>query len=267
MNRITLLNVIIDNLTLSELLDRLRNGGIVFTTNVDHLMKLQRYEAFFQAYQDADYCVCDSQILMFFSKFLGRPIREKISGSDLLPAFYEHYQTDPSMTLFLLGAQAGVAATAQDRINRKVNRPIVVGEYSPPWGFETDEAAGRTIVDRVNQSQATVLAIGVGSPKQEQWIVQYRHQMPHVKVILAIGASIDFEAGTQPRSPQWMSLAGLEWLYRLLHEPQRLWPRYAGDALPFLGLMLKQRFNRYQNPWAVASPDSNLAPSEELTPF
>jgi N-acetylglucosaminyldiphosphoundecaprenol N-acetyl-beta-D-mannosaminyltransferase len=264
MSQITFFNIAIDNLTMLELLGGLRQGGIVFTPNVDHLMKLQRREAFFQAYQAADYCVCDSQVLMFCCKWLGIPVRQKISGSDLLPAFYEYYQHDPGMTIFLLGAAEGIAAMAQDKINRKVNRLMVVEQYSPPWGFEADPDACQSIVDRINESQATVLAVGLGAPKQEEWIVKHCHQMPKVKIFLAIGAAIDFEAGVLPRSPRWMSRVGLEWLYRLIREPQRLWVRYSGDAIPFFILVLKQFYDLYQNPWASEPAQSSLAEQEEF---
>ncbi len=263
-NKITFFNIAIDNLTMLELLGGLRHGGIVFTPNVDHLMKLQRHEAFFRAYQVADYCVCDSQVLMFFSRWLGSPVRQKISGSDLLPAFYEYYRHDPGMTIFLLGAEEGVAAMAQRKINHKVNRLMVVGQHSPPWGFEADAEVCQSIVDRVNRSQATVLAVGLGAPKQEEWIVKHCHQMPNVKVFLAIGATIDFEAGVRRRSPQWMSRVGLEWLYRLIHEPQRLWSRYAGDAIPFFMLVLQQLFHLYQNPWISESAEDQLVQQEKF---
>jgi N-acetylglucosaminyldiphosphoundecaprenol N-acetyl-beta-D-mannosaminyltransferase len=252
MSRIPFLNMFIHDLELSELLDMLRHGGIVFTPNVDHLMKLQRYESFFQAYQAADYCICDSQILVFSSYILlGTPISHKISGSDLLPAFYQYYRSDPNMTLFLLGAKEGVARISQENINRKVQRQMVVDCYSPTWGFEDDAQVCQMIVDRVNRSKATVLVVGLGAPKQEQWIAKYRDQLRHVKVFLAVGASIDFEAGVLQRSPRWMSDVGLEWLYRLVCEPRRLWSRYVGDALPFFILVLKQRFRLYRNPWST----------------
>lgn len=87
MKMINVLNVSIHNFSAAELLRRLkREGGVVFTTNVDHLMKLQKDRAFFQAYQGANYRVCDSKIVMYASKFLGSPLQEKISGSDFFPS-------------------------------------------------------------------------------------------------------------------------------------------------------------------------------------
>lgn len=249
MNRVRLLNVEIDNLTLKELLESLRHGGFVITPNVDLLMKLQRNRAFFQAYQSAEYRICDSQILMYVAKFLGTPFREKICGSDLFPAFYRYYSSDKKMRIFLLGAAEGVAKQAQQKINARVGREIIVGAHSPSFGFERDPEECAAIVDMINASGATVLAVGLGAPKQELWITKHRHLFPQVKVFMAIGATINFEAGYVSRAPRWVSDVGLEWLYRLLCEPRRLWKRYLGDALPFLWLVLQQRLHFYRCPW------------------
>lgn len=248
MKRVNLLNLDIHNISMIELLEQLRSGGVVFTPNVDHLVKLQKDEEFYQAYQTADYRVCDSQILMYASRFLGTPIQEKISGSDFFPVFYRYYSQDEDIKIFLLGAAEGIAKQAQQRINAEVGRDIIVAAHSPTYGFEKDEAECARIIDLINQTDATVLAIGVGAPKQELWISKYKDKLKNIKIFLAIGATIDFEAGHVQRSPSWMSRAGLEWLYRLLQEPQRLWKRYLFDDLPFLWLVLQQRLRLYKNP-------------------
>ena len=243
MDKVNLLNVRIDNLSKAELLECLdpTQGGVVFTPNVDHLMKLQKDRVFSEIYQSADYIVCDSQILVYASRFLGTPIQEKIPGSDLFPAFYEHYKDEARVTIFLLGGPPQSAETARQRINEKVNRKMVVGSYCPPFGFENNVQECENIIDLINQSGATVLAVGVGAPKQEKWILKYKEQFKSVKVFLAIGAAINFEAGILKRAPNWMRDAGLEWLYRLYCEPKRLWKRYLIEASPFLWLILWQR--------------------------
>jgi N-acetylglucosaminyldiphosphoundecaprenol N-acetyl-beta-D-mannosaminyltransferase len=249
MKKVNLLNVSLHNITMIELLERLRLGGVVFTTNVDHLMKLQRYEDFYQVYQDADYRVCDSKVLVYASHFLGTPIYEKISGSDLFPAFYKYYQYDRDIKIFLLGSEAQVVKMAQQKINYKIGRKIIVAAHSPSFGFEKNEEECQQIVEMINQSGANVLAIGVGAPKQEMWIAKYKNQLNHVKTFLAIGATINFEAGIIKRSPQWVSEIGFEWLYRLLSEPKRLWRRYLLDAIPFCSLLMQQKLQLYKNPW------------------
>jgi N-acetylglucosaminyldiphosphoundecaprenol N-acetyl-beta-D-mannosaminyltransferase len=251
MRQVHLLNIGIHNLTMIELLEKLRLGGIVFTPNVDHLMKLQHDYEFYRAYQSVDFKVCDSRVLVYASYFLGTPVQEKISGSDLFPAFYTYYQNDPSVKIFLLGAAPGIAEAARTRINDKVGRNMVIAAHSPSYGFEKSESECQAIIDQINRSGATVLAVGVGAPKQELWITKYKDQLPNVKTFLAIGATIDFEAGTVQRSPRWMSDVGLEWLFRILCEPKRLWKRYFVHDLPFFWLIFQQRFRGYRNPWAV----------------
>ncbi len=223
MKKIPVLNICIDNLSTAELLHQLEvDGGLVFTPNVDHLVNLQNDQEFYEIYQQAEYKVCDSKILIYLAKFLGTPLREKISGSDLFPAFYNYNRTSEKVKIFLLGAAEGVAKKAQKRINKKVGREIIIGAYSPPYGFEKDEEECQRIIDLVNESGATVLAMGVGSPKQEKWLVKHRDKLKNIKVLMGIGATIDFEAGNVPRAPKWMSEVGLEWFYRLICEPKRL---------------------------------------------
>jgi len=249
MARLKFLNISIDNLSSMELLQQLQLGGTVYTPNVYHMLRLQQDRDFYKVYQQADYCICDSQILWLVSRLLGRPIREKISGSDLFPAFYNYYRNDKTVKIFLLGAAEGVGEKAKAQINRKLGRDIVIDTYSPPYGFEGEPEECDRILEKINASKATVLAVGLGAPKQEKWIDNNRERLPGVKVFMAIGATIDFEAGHVQRSPRWMSTVGLEWLYRILMEPRRLWKRYVNDALPFVWLVLAERLGLYRDPF------------------
>jgi N-acetylglucosaminyldiphosphoundecaprenol N-acetyl-beta-D-mannosaminyltransferase len=243
-NKVKILNLEIDNLSKAEFLENLRSG-VVFTPNVDHLIKLQKDPEFFKAYSISDYKICDSQILLYASQFLGTPIQEKISGSDLLPAFYNYHKYNENIKIFLLGAAQGVASKAQKKINQKLGRNIVVASYSPSYGFEQDEEECQNIVEMINKSGATVLVVGVGAPKQEKWIYKYKDKLPYIEIFMALGATIDFEAGNITRAPKWMSQVGLEWLYRVICEPRRLWKRYLVDDIPFLFLILKQKLKLY----------------------
>ena len=243
MKQVNILSINIDNFSMSEMLEKLKFGGVVFTPNVDHLIKLQKDKDFYHIYNSADYRVCDSQILLLASKFLGQPLQEKISGSDLFPAFYWYYRHDRNVKIFLLGGPPGAAEKARYKINSKVDRELVIDSYCPPFGFEKDEGECQKIVDLINQSGATVLAVGLGAPKQEKWIYEYKNKLQNIKTFFAIGATIEFEAGHRQRAPKWVSIAGLEWLFRLLLEPKRLWKRYLVEDLPFLLLVLKQKFN------------------------
>lgn len=238
--QVEILNVPIDNLSISEFLTNLKRG-VVFTPNVDHLMKLQKDSEFVEAYSRADFRVCDSQVLMFASKFLGTPIKAKISGSDLFPSFCEHHKDNEHIKIFLLGGAEGVAARARHCINERTGREIIVAAHSPSFGFEKNEQECEAILEMIRQSPANVLVVGVGAPKQEKWIAKYRDQLPSIDIFMAVGAAIDFEAGNKPRAPQLMSDLGLEWLYRLVTEPHRLWRRYLLDDMPFFWLLIKER--------------------------
>lgn len=238
---VEILNIPIDNISINDFLNQLKRG-VVFTPNVDHLMKLQKDDDFLNAYSKADYRVCDSQVLMFASKFLGTPIKAKISGSDLFPLFCDHHRNNERVKIFLLGGAEGVAARARHRINARIGREIIVQAHSPSFGFEKNEAECDAIIERIRNSTANVLVVGLGAPKQEIWITKYKDRLPNIDIFLAVGASIDFEAGHKPRAPQIMTDLGLEWFYRLLTEPTRLWKRYLLDDMPFLWLILRERF-------------------------
>ena len=240
--RVHILDVGIDNFSTEEFLNRLCRG-VVFTPNVDHLMSLRQDPKFVEAYQKADYRVCDSQILMYAAKFLGTPIKAKISGSDLFPIFCEHHRNNEDIRIFLLGGDVGVPQRAQQNINARTRREIIVAAHSPSYGFEKDEEECQAILEMIRQSSANVLMVGVGSPKQEKWIVKYRDQLPNIDIFMAVGAAIDFEAGNKPRAPKMLSYLGLEWLYRLATEPRRLWKRYLVKDMPFVWLILKQKFD------------------------
>jgi exopolysaccharide biosynthesis WecB/TagA/CpsF family protein len=260
--KIRILNIDINNISIYQLLQEIKKGGILFTPNVDHLVKLQKDGNFYKVYQKANYVVCDSKILFWTSKFLGRPIQEKISGSDFFTKFYSYYKDDESIKIFLLGGTNEVAEQAKEKINTKVNRTIVIGAYSPTLGFEKNEAECQKIIELINNSGVTVLAIGVGAPKQEKWIDKYKEKLPKIKIFLAIGAAIDFESGIQKRAPKWMSNVGLEWLHRLILNPRRLWRRYLVESWLFFWLIFIQFIQKinykFKNPSSLNFQGSNL---------
>ena len=153
METVKILNVEINNLSKAEVLKNL-DYGVVFTPNVDHIILLQNDPVFAEVYEEADYRLCDSKILYIVSRFLGTPIREKISGSDFFPAFCNYHKDNEDIRIFLLGAKEGVALQAQENINKKIGREIVVGAHSPSFGFEENEQECLEIVEKIkNQEQ------------------------------------------------------------------------------------------------------------------
>lgn len=249
MNRFTqILNIHIHRITAKELLRQL-DSGIMFTPNVDHLVKLQHDADLYNAYMQAEWVVCDSRILYGASKLLNRPIPEPIPGSSFFEAYCENHQKDPDCRIFLLGAKEGVAAEAMRRINMRAGRSLVVDAHSPSFIVERDETECEEIIKRINVSGATVLVVGLGCPKQEKWIAKYRRKMPSIRLFMALGATLDFEAGVLRRAPHSWQRFGLEWFYRFLKEPRRLFRRYFVEDMTFFWYFGKQLMGKYHNPW------------------
>jgi N-acetylglucosaminyldiphosphoundecaprenol N-acetyl-beta-D-mannosaminyltransferase len=246
--KISIFNIEIHNLSMNEALNCIHDGFIV-TPNVDHLMRLQKDQDFFEAYNSADYRLCDSQVLMRSAQFLGLNFKERLSGVDFFAAFCDFHRDNTGIRIFLLGGATASPHQAAQKINQQANRELVVGGYSPPFGFEYDVDECQSIIHKIQRSGATVLVVGVGAPKQEKWIAKHRSQLPSIRIFMALGATIDFEAGSLPRAPRWSQQLGLEWLYRLLSEPKRLWQRYLIQDPPFFGLLLKQRLGVYRSPF------------------
>lgn len=248
MEKIRTLNVDILDITSDELLDRL-DEGVLVTPNIDHLVKLQRDRDFYRIYRQAEWVVCDSRVLSLLTRLSRRPIREAIPGSSFFTSYYMYHRNDPDCRIFLLGAAEGVADKAMARINAAVGRQIVVGAHSPSFGFENNDAECRAIVDIVNRSGANVVLVGVGAPKQEKWIDRWKGEMPGVKLWMALGATIDFEAGNIRRAPRAWQKMGMEWFYRFVCEPRRLFRRYFVDDPRFFYYYVRQLAGIYRDPF------------------
>ena len=246
--KIGILNIDVLATTQNELLGRL-DYGVLVTPNLDHLIKLQKDKEFYESYRKAEWVVCDSRILYFLSKLLKRSFPEAIPGSSFFTAFYEYHRDDPNCKIFLLGAREGIAQKALEKINERVGKSIIVGAHSPSFGFEKHEDECEEIVRIVNESGANVVLVGVGAPKQEKWIMKWKEKMPSVDLWMALGATIDFEAGTLQRAPLIYRKLGLEWLYRFFKEPKRLFKRYFVDDMKFFWYFGKQLLGVYRNPF------------------
>lgn len=245
MSRITFLNTEIDNLTMVEAIEEIdklvvnRKPSYVVTPNVDHIVKLETDEEFKEVYKNADLILTDGMPLIWISKIKTTPIKEKVSGSDLFPKVCE-LAAKKSYKMFLLGAAEGVAAKAAKNLKERFNELNIVGTYSPSYGFEKKEDEIEKIIKMINEVKPDILAVGLGAPKQEKFIYKYNNRL-NVPVSLAIGASIDFEAGNIERAPKFMQKCGLEWFYRLFKEPKRMFKRYLVDDLAILRIALKYK--------------------------
>lgn len=247
MGRIKFLNTKVDNITMDQALGKIdelvinKKPSYVVTPNVDHIVKLENDNEFRKVYEDADLILTDGQPLIWISKLIKSPIIEKVSGSDLFPKVCE-LASKKGYKVFLLGAAEGVAKMATDKLMVKYQGLDVVGNYSPPFGFEKDETETNKIIKMINEVKPDILAVGLGAPKQEKFIWKFKDKL-NVPVSLAIGASIDFEAGNIKRCPRWMQNRGLEWFYRLLKEPKRMFKRYIIDDMAIVKIYFKYKDN------------------------
>jgi exopolysaccharide biosynthesis WecB/TagA/CpsF family protein len=246
---VPMLNAYVHDLTMDELVTRFERG-LLLTLHVDSIMKMQTDRAFRAVMDQFDIVTCDSQIMYFGTKFLGTPVKERVSGSDFFPRYYAHHKDNPDITVFLLDGQPGVAEIARQRINEKVGREFVVGADAPAFDFDRRPEEIERMIDAVNASCATVLLVGLGGGRQEKFIVKYRDRFPKVHSFLPLGGTIDYEAGTFVRPPAWITEWGFEWLYRLVKEPRQRWHRYIVHEPPFLWQLLRQRLGIYRDPFA-----------------
>ena len=238
-----LFDINIDNIDMGEcvqIIDKLvqsKRFNYVVTPNVDHIVKLQSDKEFKEVYNNADLILTDGMPLVWYSKIVNKPIKEKISGSDLFPKVCE-LSSKKNYKVFLLGAGEGVAEKAKKNLENKYKGLNIVGTYSPKYGFENDEKYINNMIELINDLNPDILAVGLGAPKQEKFIYKYKDRLK-VPVSLAIGASIDFEANVIKRAPIWMQKSGLEWFYRLIKEPKRMFKRYIIDDMKFFKIALK----------------------------
>lgn len=251
-NKVRIFGINIDVLSMSQSVQLIsqwisapeRDCKFVVTPNIDHVVKLSSNQDFVKAYQHAALVVTDGKPLLMIAKLLGEKIQETVPGSDLVPAIFDAYKAaNQELTVFLLGAAPHVAEQAKLLINQQWQPVVVVGTYSPDFGFEHNVQESNHICQLINTSKADLLVIGLGAPKQELWIHQYAHNIS-VKVALCVGATIDFIAGEKKRAPMLMRFFCIEWVYRMFSEPKRLMPRYFYDAWVFPRLFVKELYQR-----------------------
>jgi N-acetylglucosaminyldiphosphoundecaprenol N-acetyl-beta-D-mannosaminyltransferase len=237
--RVPLFGVKVDAVTMSEataivakwLAGPAPSCRYIVTPNVDHMVLLQEHHGLRAAYADASLVLADGWPVVAAAKLLGRPLPERVPGSDFVPALFGAAST-PALRVFLLGAAPGIAERAADRIHARWPTTRIVGTYSPPLGFESCPNENAHIVTLIANAQPDLLVIGLGAPKQELWMHKHRHDI-QAKVAICAGATIDFLAGEKQRAPQWMRWMGLEWLHRMITDPRRMVRRYLRDAWIF----------------------------------
>lgn len=246
-SRVNLFGVAIDAVRMDEAVSRVLSWvdspfagcRYVVTPNADHTVMLQEHPDLRDAYLDADMVLADGFPVIWASRLLGRQLPERVAGSDLVPALFQAADPERPLRVFLLGAAPGVADRAADRIRADWPAVDVVDTYSPPLGFEHDDVEQERMLARIRAASPDILVVGLGAPKQEIWVSRHRDKIK-ASTALCVGATIDFLAGEKVRAPKWIQQLHLEWFYRMMSEPRRLFWRYARDAWVFPQLVWRE---------------------------
>lgn len=245
MEKVKLLNTYVNNVSMSETLDTIENliksdkKSYLVAVNVDVIMKIENDSYLKKITNNADMVFVDGKPLIWISNLYKRPIKEKISGSDMVLRLCE-LASKKGYTIYFLGGKEGIADLAKKRLESQLRRIQIVGTYSPPFGFEKDEQEIGKINNLISEAHPDLLIVCFGCPKQEKFIYE-NYKKYDAKVSVCAGATVDFIAGNMKRAPEWMSKHGLEWFYRFIQEPKRLFKRYFVDDVKIIKLVWKYR--------------------------
>ena len=242
---VTLLGVRIHNVTRADVLREMeslishRRRAIICTPNADHIVLCMRDAEFREIIESADLVVADGMAVIYASRILGTPLEENVGGRRLVPAFAE-LAAHKGYRIFLMGAGRGVARKAADNLTMWYPGLNIAGVLSPPYRDEFSEPENRWLVEQINKANPDVLFVGMGTPKQEKWLARNLWCL-RVPVSIGVGAALDIIAGKTIEPPIWVTSVGLEWLFRLIQEPRRLWYRYLIRGPWFFYLVVRER--------------------------
>ena len=245
MEKVQFLNTYVNNVTMDETIAEIDNlvskkkKSYIVAINVDVVIKIEKDSKLKKVTDEADMVLIDGKPLIWISKWHKQPIKEKVSGSDLVPALCGH-AAKQGYSVFIIGGKDGVAEKAKQNLQSQYDGINIVGTYSPPFGFENDNSELLKINNMITACHPDILIVCFGCPKQEKWI--YDHYKDYdATVSVCAGATVDFLAGNVKRAPKWMSNHGLEWLYRFFQEPKRMFKRYFVDDMKIIGLASKYK--------------------------
>jgi N-acetylglucosaminyldiphosphoundecaprenol N-acetyl-beta-D-mannosaminyltransferase len=239
--RLRIGNLAVDMVSFEQALDRIvamreaGRGGAVFTANVDHTVLANDEPLFRAAYERVALAVADGMPLVWLSRLLGHQLPERVAGSDLVMPLLGRAATR-QWNVYLLGASEGVAARAAAVARQRFPGLRNVAFDSPHIDLAVPASQRAPVIERIRVAGPDVVFVALGSPKQEIWIDEVTAAL-RPAVLLGVGASLDLIAGNVPRAPRWMSEHGLEWFYRFLREPRRLWRRYFLRDPRFVGVV------------------------------
>jgi N-acetylglucosaminyldiphosphoundecaprenol N-acetyl-beta-D-mannosaminyltransferase len=267
--------VVFNNVTMEEtvslillMVQKGESAHHVVTGNLDHLFTLQRDAAFREVYRSAAIALPDGAPIVWLSRLKDRnrkglnhsPLRERVAGSDL---FWELAKASQKtgLRLFFLGGVPGAADAAAEIVRARYPNAQICGTYCPPHETFATDAEQARIADRVRDAAPDVLLVGLGAPKQEKWIAANKHHLG-VPVSIGVGGSFEMAAGIVNRAPLSVQKFGMEWAYRLVQDPSRLWRRYLRDDLPFLALTVLRMTLGVPHPIPASEEHPVGAPAE-----
>lgn len=243
---IVILGIPVDNLTMNMAVNRIFSmvddfavdgrARLVATVNVDFLVNTHawlrkhiRHPELLDILRRADMVTADGMPIVWASKLLGTPLKERVTGADLVPRLAEE-ASKRKKTIFFLGGRGDVGRRAADLLKERYPGFEVAGVDSPFVHVEGEalletEAADEEIVERINRSKADILLLAFGNPKQEIWFERNRLRL-NVPVSIGIGGTYEFIVGSVARAPEWMRKSGTEWMFRIAQDPKRLIKRY-----------------------------------------
>lgn len=219
-----------------------RRGRASLTAAAVHLVMVAKEDDSTRDAVGDALAVPDGVPLVWAMRALGHPSASRVYGPELMARYCER-SAKTGVTMFLYGGR-NQGALVQLALNLRKRFPglRIVGGYSPPYRPLTDEEE-RWLTAEINRASPDVVWVGTGQPKQEKWMRQMRDRLD-APLLVGVGAAFDFHAGLVPQAPQWMQNTGLEWTYRLVQEPRRLWRRYARYNPRFIAAFAQQYSRR-----------------------
>lgn len=225
-----------------ELAEDKSRGNLVVTPNIQHIVELERNLKFRESYSEASLILPDGWPIVAATRLLGTPCPERVAGSDLLPAVSME-AANRGLTVGFVGGQPSAASRAAAKLADTHSGLVVAIVHEAPFGFDHSPGSTNNLLNAVASAAPDILFLGFGAPRQEIFALRYRDQLG-ARVIMCVGAAIDFAAGVRPRAPRAIRKLGLEWLFRIVVEPRRLGPRYASAAPRFAWIVLRQLMDK-----------------------
>ncbi|MDO8450778.1 MAG: WecB/TagA/CpsF family glycosyltransferase [Rhodoferax sp.] len=239
-NRIEMMGCQIDNLTMEETLQTVE--GFIksgqphqhVVVNVDKLVKASRDPKLRSIINECALINVDGMPVVWASRLVGKRLKERVAGVDLFESLMRR-SADKGWRVFLLGAREEVVAGVKTTYEKKYPGLVVAGYRNGYW--RPEEEAG--VVEQIKVAKADLLFVAISSPKKEHFLARYQEEMK-IPFAMGVGGTFDVAVGKVKRAPVWMQNAGLEWFYRFLQEPRRMFKRYFVDDMAFFWLLLKE---------------------------